>query len=290
MARIPTSFPFDDILKSYFQADEGGYSIVTENEFAKKQITFVGPEQSIVESFFGNNLSYRHGNREDIIATDHDPDLLFKYFPSGETVPLTVSYKTNKPRELRMYLRSASFKPSAGEYWGVFRRGNEIWLCNFSVSWLAQLQNDPALFYERQALEREVDDFQDVLNEHQPDQIESRTMKWRRNPKISAVALKRSDYKCELFPEMITFPARRTGKPYMEAHHLVPMGLQGNYKANLDCSQNICILNPYSHRLLHHASSEVVLPEVLKLIATRKEFIRGIGLVEDDVIGIYCQA
>jgi 5-methylcytosine-specific restriction enzyme A len=289
VVRLPTSFSFNANLKAYFQADEGGFSIVTANEFSKKQITFVGPEQAITEAFFGTHLSYRHGNREDIIATGHDPDLLFRYFPSGEIVPLTVSYKTNRPNELRMYLRSASFKPRAGEYWGVFRRGMEIWLCNFSATWLEQLQNDPALFQERQALEPEVDDFQDVLNENRPDQIESRTMKWKRNPKVAAEALKRSNYKCEIFPSMVSFLARRTNKPYMEAHHLVPMGLQGSYEANLDCLQNICILNPYAHRLLHHAASDVVLPEVLKLVSTRKAFIKEIGLVEDDVIGIYCQ-
>ncbi|NJR13203.1 MAG: hypothetical protein HC779_01420 [Phyllobacteriaceae bacterium] len=42
---------FGPELTAFFECDEGAYSVITEDEYKKSQVTFVGPEQELAESF-----------------------------------------------------------------------------------------------------------------------------------------------------------------------------------------------------------------------------------------------
>ena len=77
---------------------------------------------------------------------------------------------------------------------------------------------------------------------------------WTRDSKIAAIALKKTNFLCEVDPTHQTFTSRKTGKSYMEAHHLIPMGRQGEFDYSLDKIANIKCICPNCHRLLHHGT------------------------------------
>ncbi|MDR0846146.1 MAG: HNH endonuclease [Lactobacillales bacterium] len=54
-----------------------------------------------------------------------------------------------------------------------------------------------------------------------------------------------------------TFVAHSSGKPYMEAHHLVPISYQPLFEHGIDVVENISCLCPCCHRLLHYGTPVV---------------------------------
>lgn len=276
-------------MNEFFGAERGGYSVVTQDEFSKSQITFVGPEQEIAEDFFGTELEFRHGSIEAITARGLDPNLPYRLYPSGRGVQLTTSYKTNKPRELRLYLRVDQFKPLPGWYWGVFERDNELWLCEISPDMLKKINSGTLYLADRgQNFEAEVDDFQLDLNDSKaPEKKKSQIYQYGRDRKVALEALSRAGFTCELFPEYPTFVSSSSGNLFMEAHHLIPMKLQEGFGQSLDVIDNICCLNPLSHRLVHFGKYDIFEERLARIVRLRSDFIKSVGWIEDDVMGLY---
>jgi hypothetical protein len=96
------------MMKRAFGCQTGAYSPVTRDEFNKQQVTLVGPEQQIAEDHFKGRIEYHQGSIAAIRAAGHNPEVTFRLHPSGKPINLTLSYKTNKPNELRLYLRTHS--------------------------------------------------------------------------------------------------------------------------------------------------------------------------------------
>lgn len=276
-------------MNEFFGAERGAYSVVTQDEFNKSQITFVGPEQELAEDFFGAELELRHGSINVIAAKGLDPNLPYRLYPSGRLVELTTSYKTNKPRELRLYLRVDQFKPLPGWFWGVFEKNAELWLCEMSPDMLQKINSGVFDLEDRGAnLEAEVDDFQLDLNDLKaPEKKKSEIYQYGRDRKIALEALNKAGFTCELFPEYPTFISRSSGNPFMEAHHLIPMKLQNDFEQPLDVVDNICCLNPLSHRLVHYGKYEIFEERLASIVRLRSDFIKSVGWIEDDVLALY---
>ncbi|WP_156443372.1 hypothetical protein [Erythrobacter sp. CCH5-A1] len=276
-------------MNRFFGARRGGFSPVTQDEFSKSQITFVGPEQELAEEFFGDTLELRHGSIDAIKAKGVDPELPYRLYPSGRRIKLTTSYKTNKPRELRLYLRVDQFKPLPGWFWGVFERGNELWLCEMSPDMLEKINSgilDPEDRNEN--LESEVDNFQLDLNDPEaPEKKANVTYQYGRDRRVALDALNRAGFVCELFPDFPTFISRSSGLAFMEAHHLIPMKLQDNFSHSLDVVENICCFNPWSHRLVHSGKFDVFEEQLARIVRLRSDFIKSVGWIEDDVLALY---
>lgn len=280
---------FTDAMLRFFRAERGAYSRVTKNEFDKYQITLTGAEQELAEDFLGADLENRHGNKEDIAAKGIDPELEYRLHPFGEKVFLTTSYKTNKPRELRLYLKNGHFRPDPGRYWGVFEREGRLWLCDISPDMLGKINSNVLDVDNRSMnLEPEEDDFQSDLNEFPaPEKKKSELYRYERNRKFSLEALNAANFNCELFPEFPTFRSLTSGKNFMEAHHLIPMKLQASFEVALDVPANICCLNPLSHRMVHYGQFEAFEDRLASVVKARSDFIRSIGWIEDDVLALY---
>lgn len=75
---------------------------------------------------------------------------------------------------------------------------------------------------------------------------------YRRDPDVSAEAMRTAKYLCEIDASHESFISRVTGKKFVEAHHLLPMQYQEQFAASLDVPENIVVLCPTCHRLLHH--------------------------------------
>ena len=93
---------------------------------------------------------------------------------------------------------------------------------------------------------------------------------FQRNPNVAALALRLAEFKCEISAGHKTFISNAKGKPYVEAHHLIPFGNQGGFKFSLDVTANIVALCPNCHRLLHHGNKADKVREIATLFAQRK--------------------
>jgi len=88
---------------------------------------------------------------------------------------------------------------------------------------------------------------------------------YKRDPAIAAEALRLAIFKCEINTSHQTFISNVKGQPYLEAHHLIPIGNQGSYPFSLDVTANIVALCPNCHRRLHHGKSTEKASEIKSL-------------------------
>lgn len=100
----------------------------------------------------------------------------------------------------------------------------------------------------------------------------------KRDPQIAANALANADYKCEYDSADRTFPRKKSGKPYTEPHHLIPISRYIDFTCSVDVEENIVSLCSHCHNLLHYgqmADKEVILK---KLYNDRIDGLRASGL------------
>lgn len=280
---------FDAGLKSVFEAERGAYSIVTATEAGDGQVTVSSDEKELVVSFFGEaELKKYQGNDSVIEAAGLDARREFRLWPTGEIVRPKLKYPKPGNSELRLYFNEDEFKVRAGQYWGVFERSGQIWIFKSPKNFLDSVQSGEFSPTGRgQALEDESDDYQAAANSALPSQFQSVTKAWNRNPKVAADALREAGYLCELYPQLPTFLSRTTGKPFVEAHHLIPMKLQANFDVSLDIKENVCSLSPFAHRKLHLAGFDDIAKDVMSLIERRPGLLEYAGTSADEVLGFY---
>ncbi|WP_162463099.1 MrcB family domain-containing protein [Paenibacillus psychroresistens] len=102
--------------------------------------------------------------------------------------------------------------------------------------------------------------------------------RWPRDAKKAAQSLFKAKYQCAFDNSHHSFISKITRKSYMEAHHLIPMGLQRNFKKMLDKSGNIVSLCPNCHRLIHHGIDSDRLDMLRKLFYERRDKLERLGL------------
>ena len=67
--------------------------------------------------------------------------------------------------------------------------------------------------------------------------------------------------------------------PYVEAHHLVPIGKQREFpNADLDVPENILVLCPLCHRKFHHAIYEPQAELIDRFLILKKEILKRRGI------------
>lgn len=103
------------------------------------------------------------------------------------------------------------------------------------------------------------------------------TIRYKTNARIAKTALHLADYKCEINPEHITFISK-LGKPYMEAHHLIPMAYQKDFSINIDRIENIVSICPICHSAIHLGDMSTRLEILRKLYDKKEEGIKRVGL------------
>jgi len=116
-------------------------------------------------------------------------------------------------------------------------------------------------------------------------------IKMKVEPGIAKLRLERADYTCENDPTHKSFLSATMRKPYVEAHHLVPLKAQKDFGDDncLDHQNNIFALCANCHRLLHHAVGDEKRPLLQKLYDTRrnKREKAGIKLTFDQLFEYY---
>ena len=101
----------------------------------------------------------------------------------------------------------------------------------------------------------------------------------KRNAARGKEAVKDCHYLCGLDCSHLTFLSR-TGLPYIEAHHLIPMAKEDDFENSLDVKANILPLCPNCHAKIHFGTPEEVFHMIELLYEERKELLAlsGIGI------------
>ena len=102
-------------------------------------------------------------------------------------------------------------------------------------------------------------------------------IRYKTNSRIAKTALDIAEYKCLINPEHTTFISK-LGKPYMEAHHLIPMASQRDFSINIDRIENILSLCPICHSAIHLGDEATRLELVKKLYDYREKQLKESGI------------
>lgn len=256
---------FGPLQKTYFKADEGAYSIVTKRERMDGQITITETdgEADVVLSALGINNIPRGattGKRQPLSVVQKDGSEL--------NTSLTINFPKDSGKELRIY-RSAKdgFDFEPGYIWFVFLKAGALRVgCMPEPQWRAIGTTDGL-----------DDSFQEVVDSAESGQaktvIEFAGKRYPRDPSVSRQAIVDSGFTCQFSGEATPFISKKSGMPYLEAHHLIPLGLQAAFSFDLDCVENVVALNPLWHRAIHHAEPRMVQKILTVLSQKRNGFL-----------------
>lgn len=95
------------------------------------------------------------------------------------------------------------------------------------------------------------------------------------------VALIRENYCCEIDLSHSSFISRKTGKPYMMTHYLIPISKQIALAKDVDIreiSDNIVCLCPMCHALLENGENELREEMLMKLYMKHKDALKKAGV------------
>lgn len=117
--------------------------------------------------------------------------------------------------------------------------------------------------------------------------------RFRTNPLLGKIAIKKSYYQCEENYRHETFISKKTNKSYMEAHHLIPVCFQKmiweKYHVNIDCVENLLSLCPTCHKAFHYGSNDVKIKmiETAYKICAPKYHAIGLDITLDEIKKLY---
>lgn len=101
--------------------------------------------------------------------------------------------------------------------------------------------------------------------------------KYKTNPRISKTALELANHICLGGENHITFVSK-LGKPFMEAHHLIPMSAQKDFSINLDRIENIVSICPICHSAIHLGDDATRLELLKKLYDLKENELKSVGI------------
>ncbi len=106
--------------------------------------------------------------------------------------------------------------------------------------------------------------------------------RFRTNPLLGKIAIKKAYYSCEKDYRHETFISKKTKQKYMEAHHLIPVCCQkevwDKYHINIDCVENLVSLCPTCHKAIHYGTKEVQRNIISELFVRCAPKFNSIGL------------
>ncbi|WP_082133753.1 HNH endonuclease [Vogesella sp. EB] len=243
-------------------------SIISANDEAKKgQITCTDKEHDIMSAFFAGDIHTGSAKSNPANAT--------KQFvldnAGGKVVQLKLVYPKKGKNELRLYMsKQNGFRPDAGDIWYVYKADNKkLHIGYMSASeWERIGKQDPDDADYQQALQAEL----------AGQRVAQTRYAYPRQLALAKSECENADYRCRVDDFHQSFISGTNGKPFVEIHHLVPLGQQGNYTVTLDCAANLVALCPNCHRQLHHGEATGRNTLLEKLLAVRKAALATAGI------------
>lgn len=259
-----------------FGSPAGTYSQVTKREVYDSQITLTDYEAELAIEQFGDTIF-----RGPVRNNPEQAKKPFRLHATGEIIYLNLVYPKPLKNELRLYIgKRAGFKPDAGDIWFMYRKGGEFFIGAMSeMEWRGQERVDFEDLDYQSSIYKEA--------EIRRTQIAARGA-WGRNPQLAKQCLERTGFRCEFDHSHSLFVSRATLRPYVEAHHLIPMQFQDVLKMPLDHEANIFSLCPVCHSKIHHAINTDVSAVVCSLYESRgARFGEQFNLSLDEVLRLY---
>lgn len=108
-----------------------------------------------------------------------------------------------------------------------------------------------------------------------------------RDEKRKHNALLRSGFTCEANPSHESFISKRTGKRYVETHHLIPLEYWESFEYSLDVEANIVTLCSNCHNLIHYGKNAKELIDRLYEMREQELNSAGIGIDKQLLIDMY---
>ncbi|MFK8104824.1 MAG: HNH endonuclease [Saprospiraceae bacterium] len=108
---------------------------------------------------------------------------------------------------------------------------------------------------------------------------------YHRDPKLAAYRFSLANYQCEIDSNHSTFTSAKTGMPFVEAHHFIPMKYQSLFEHPLDNAENIISLCPNCHRGFHHAITGEKMELITNIYAKRTALSNTHSL--NEIAGFY---
>jgi 5-methylcytosine-specific restriction protein A len=269
---------FGLLQRLFFKAGKGAYSIVTADERHNSQITITDRdgESEILVSIIGEKNIPRS-------AAKGSKTRVNLWTPEGSdgVIELTINFPKATGSELRIYRNARDgFAYNAGDVWFVFSRGRKLFVGSMPENqWRSIGRLDDA-------------DEAYTASIYEPEQLAAdprltKTLRYPRDRAKALAAFKRAHYKCEVEPGIPLFIAGRTGRPYLEPHHLVPLSMQKEFRLSLDHTDNIYALSPHHHRRIHLGTPPDGREVIHRLLDRRKRVLTRFGVTDDEVIGFY---
>ena len=263
--------------------------LVTNAEAKKGHITIIASHHERFKKFFGPIY------RED--ETKGKPELSLKpFFIEGEKSFVTLklvfrSSTEDRPRnELRLYFNKGDgqFKPSA----------NEIIIASFYDDRVvldlrpSGVKDADQLVKKIKKAEPPAYDPNDPSNTAYAKPPSKLTVKereaWKRDSAMAVKCLQNARYSCEAGFAEPSFIARKTGKRYLEVHHLVPLRYQDDLATfNLNDPANLFALSPHAHRQIHYGELPDVRGLVESLLDRRPALLAKAKLPKDTILEMY---
>jgi predicted HNH restriction endonuclease len=144
--------------------------------------------------------------------------------------------------------------------------------------------------YDKTVSSNDISDSIDIKPSYvpldKPEKITGEKVSFRRNPELAKKSILLANYQCDLDKSHKTF-ITKNGKPYMEAHHLIPLSTQDYFDYSLDVDANIVCLCPNCHRKLHYGNN--LTNDLIKLYEDRIHYLRlsGIDISFEELIELY---
>ncbi|MEX0597469.1 MAG: HNH endonuclease [Candidatus Paceibacterota bacterium] len=272
---------FSNHHRGYFNADKGAFSVITERENFDSQLTFTDVEAEIILDFFSEGNIHR-GRVSD------NPKLskkAFKLFNGGTTVFLNVNFPKDEGSEIRLYLsKRAGFKPTAGDIWFLYIKDSELWIGSMPKPKWDKLglskgsgRNDESDYLYQEEIH--TNDEEKIVN------LKFRDV-FKRDRRLALLRMQESNFTCEVDYEHDLFISRFSGFPYLEAHHLVPLGASEIFDSSLDILNNIFCLCPNCHRAIHHAEGGHAKQLIDRLI-NKSSVLDKFSLEKEDLYYLY---
>ena len=151
-------------------------------------------------------------------------------------------------------------------------------------------RNSQALLYES-AIEESDNNFEYVAKPETRKIPEIRSDKgvrlYPRDQQKKVNALMRSGFKCEFDESHESFISRKTGKRYLEPHHLIPLEYWESFKKDIDVEANIVCLCSNCHNEVHYGANA---ERIIKcLYMKRKDELQSaeIGISFENLMKMY---
>jgi len=271
---------FGLIQQARFNTTSGAYSLVTETEYGDSQITLTDFEREIVEAHFGTDQIHRGRVASSPVRAKKQ----FRLYPSGKLIELNLIYPKFGKDELRLYIGTkAGFKPLPNQIWFLFKIAGDLWLgTEDQGAWsiASRKDNDDELYLEASETA--------MAGNMCAAAALTTGLRYARDPSLALKRFELANYKCEADQNHSLFLSRASGKPFLEAHHVIPVSLAEHFKGRrLDSIDNIAALCPHCHRAVHHAQCDQTVFVLEKLISSRSGILSRFALSMRELQRLY---